>query len=114
MRPTVALYGTPERGKHRYPTFAHDHCATVMDGGRVVAHLELERNTRVKHDNRLPELWHSLIENNALTLPDSFDLVAVNAFHAKGFASACGRYRVYAESPEELVGDLIRGANTWP
>jgi carbamoyltransferase len=113
IRPTVALYGTPEIGSPAHPTYAHDHCITVMDHGRVIAHLELERYTRRKHDNRLPLLLHTLIEERAISLPDAFDLVVVNDCRASSFASTCGRYRFHCRQPQALVGALIPGSHQW-
>jgi predicted NodU family carbamoyl transferase len=78
-----------------------------MDHGRVIAHLELERYTRRKHDNRLPSLLHALIQERVISLPDAFDLVVVNDCRVSGFASDCGRYGFRCRPPGALVCDLI-------
>lgn len=115
VRPTVALLGAPDRGGHTRPTYAHDHCLTVMDGGGVISHLELERHTRAKQDNRLPELFADLVEAGVIELPDEFDLVFVNVCHAHSFRSTCGRFHLTATAPKELFGDLLPARiEAWP
>jgi carbamoyltransferase len=84
-----------------------------MDHGRVISHLELERYTRRKHDNRLPSLLHILIQERVIPLPDAFDLVVVNDCHSNGFASDCGRYGFRCRRPDALVGNLIPGLHQW-
>jgi carbamoyltransferase len=84
-----------------------------MDHGRVIAHLDLERYARRKHDNRLPSLLHALIQERVISLPDAFDLVVVNDCRVSGFASDCGRYGFRCRPPGALVCDLIPGFHQW-
>src|SRR5215510_3218488 len=93
MQPTLALYGIKDRNQLNFPAFVHDHNLCLMQNGKILQYLQLERYTRRKYDNRLDLYLEELIDGGLIALPDEFDLICVNAFVGNAFISKSGRIR---------------------
>ena len=106
-KPTLALYGIKDRNNTLYPSFVHDHNLCLMQDGKIVKYLQLERYTRRKYDNRLDLFIDELIDDGTVLLPDDFDLVCVNDFTGNAFISHSGRLRFEANRLETLSPALI-------
>jgi carbamoyltransferase len=111
-KPTLAIYGIKDRNQLQYPACVHDHNLCLMQGGKVLQYLQLERFTRRKYDNRLDEFIEDLIDQKLFDLPDEFDLVNVNVFAGNSFISKSGRFRVESNLQKELKPDLEE-AKAW-
>ena len=57
---TLAIYGIKDRNLRQYPAYTHDHNVCLMQNGRILQYLSLERYTRKKYDNRLDEFLDEL------------------------------------------------------
>jgi carbamoyltransferase len=101
-KPTLAIYGIKDRGRYSHPISVHDHNLCLMQDGKVLQYLQLERFTRKKYDNRLDEFLEDLINRELLHLPKEFDMVSVNALTGNAFISKDGRIRFESESRERL------------
>lgn len=101
-KPTLALYGIKDRNNTPYPSFVHDHNLCLMQDGKIVKYLQLERYTRRKYDNRLDLFIEELIDDGTVPLPDDFDLVCVNDFTGNAFISHSGRLHFEANRLEIL------------
>lgn len=118
-KPTLALYGIKDRNNAKYPAFVHDHNICIMQDGKILQYLQLERYTRRKYDNRLDLFIEELIENKTIDLPEDFDLVCANDFTGNAFISESGRWHFEANFQDKLSPDLIparaylNDANTW-
>lgn len=99
MLPTLGLYGIQDAGDFETPCWTHDHNLALMEGGRVLWVLELERYTRLKHDNRLPLFIEQLVNDRTIPLPDKFRIVSVDSFAGRTFLSASGRWRIEGDLP---------------
>lgn len=99
---TLALYGIKDRNNTPYPSFVHDHNLCLMQDGKIVKYLQLERYTRRKYDNRLDLFIEELIDDGTVPLPDDFDLVCVNDFTGNAFISHSGRLHFEANRLEIL------------
>ena len=108
MKPTVAIYGIKDRNLFKYPAFVHDHNICVMQAGKVLQYLHLERYTKRKYDNRLDLFIEQLADENVLQLPEDFDLVCVNDFVGNAFVSKDGRLRFEANKQESLSFDTFK------
>jgi carbamoyltransferase len=108
-KPTLAIYGIKDRHSYNYPGYTHDHNLCLMQDGKILQYLHLERYTRRKYDNRLDLFLEELIDNKQLELPDDFDLVNVNSFVGNAFISANGRVRFEASIQPKLSTDLEKG-----
>ena len=107
MKPTVAIYGIKDRNMFKYPAYVHDHNICVMQDGKIIQYLQLERYSRRKYDNRLDMYIEQLSDENILKLPDDFDLVCVNDFVGNAFISQNGRLRFEADKKKELSFELF-------
>ena len=96
MKPTLAIYGIKDRFTGKYPAYVHNHNLCLIQNGKILQYLELERYTRQKYDNRLDEFIEELIDKKLLQLPDDFDIITVNSFAGNQFVSKNGRLRVEA------------------
>lgn len=105
-KPTLAIYGIKDRNQLEYPAYTHDHNLCLMQNGKILQYLSLERYTRRKYDNRLDEFIEELIEKNLLQIPEEFDLVSVNSFVGNSFITKKGRIRFEAENRTSLSEDL--------
>ena len=106
---TLAIYGIKDRNLRQYPAYTHDHNVCLMQNGRILQYLSLERYTRKKYDNRLDEFLDELVERKLLQLPDEFDLVSVNSFVGSCFISKGGKIRFECQKKEVLTNDLEKG-----
>ncbi len=93
MKKTIAIYGVKDRDNYKYPGFVHDHNICIMDGGKVVDYLHLERYTRRKYDNRIDLFLEELIENKTINIEGEFDIIFVNSFEANSFISNNGKIK---------------------
>lgn len=105
-RPTLAIYGIKDRNRLEYPAYTHDHNLCLMQGGKILQYLQLERYTRRKYDNRLDEFLEELVESNQLQLPNEFDFVSVNSFVGSSFHSKTGKFLFEAVNSKTLVEGL--------
>jgi len=97
---TVGLYGIRDTTHGTAPTYTHDHGLAVMRQGRVETVMALERWTQRKHDNRLGQYLHELLE--AVGIGDEpVRFVSVNAFVGDGFQTLDGNFRL---EPTAAVG----------
>jgi carbamoyltransferase len=108
-KPTLAIYGIKDRHKFKYPGYTHDHNLCLMEDGKILKYLQLERFTRRKYDNRLDLFLEELIENKHLELPEEFDFINVNSFVGNAFISSNGRIRFEASRNPNLSSDLEEG-----
>lgn len=108
-RATLAIYGIKDRNLREYPAYTHDHNLCLMQDGKIIQYLSLERYTQRKYDNRLDEFLEELIEKKLLQLPEEFDLVSVNSFVGSSFISKGGKIRFESPKSEALTNDLEKG-----
>lgn len=108
MKPILAFYGIPDRYPGERPAYVHDHNLTVWCDGRVQTHLHLERLTRRKMDNRLPEYLESVLDDLGLK---EFDLVSVNSFVGDHLTSQGGRLRIRPDGNMQI--DNLNPATAW-
>ncbi|ATA68144.1 hypothetical protein CGC48_05565 [Capnocytophaga cynodegmi] len=112
-KPTLAIYGIKDRNDFMYPEFTHDHNLCLMQNGKILQYLQLERLTRRKYDNRLDLFLEDLIENKQIDLPDEFDFVSINSFVGNAFISKNGRFRFESSIETDLSTDLQKGFFTY-
>lgn len=109
--PTLGVYAIadPEGAP---PREVHDHAFALMQDGRLLRHAELERLTRRKHDNKLPDHLEHLLTDAGLGLPNSIRLVSVDNGEGESFATPQGAIAIGAaedDAPGAVPG-LRRGA----
>lgn len=97
MSAILGLYGIQDRGRFPTARWTHDHNLALVEGGRVQWALELERFTRRKRDNRLPELLEELVERGVVELPAGAEIVSADSLVGRTFLSRSGRWRVEAD-----------------
>ena len=106
-KPTLAIYGTKDRDSGEYPAFVHDHNLCVMQDGKILQYLQLERYSRRKYDNRLDQFIDGLLDDKVISLPEDFDIVCANDFTGNAFISQSGRLHFEANHVEKLSPELI-------
>lgn len=105
---TVGIYGIHDARTGHRPTWTHDHSVAVMRDGQVLAVVQLERHTGIKHDNRLSEHVLDLLER--LVPPDApVRFASVNSFAGNSFWSADGRLRIEPDA-NVRIGDVVMPA----
>lgn len=111
-RPTLAIYGIQDRHDKDFPWFVHDHSVALMADGKVLKHLQLERVSRRKRDNRLPELLHELVKSEGLIAADP-DLIFVDNVVGRSFISKQGNIRFEIQAPGFLLPYAEQGRAWW-
>ena len=106
-KPTLAIYGIRDRNLFAYPAYVHDHNLCLMQDGKILQYLQLERFSRRKYDNRLDEYIEQIIDDKIIDLPKDFDLVCVNDFVGNAFISKNGRLRFEADYQNQLKFNAI-------
>ena len=109
---TLAIYGSKDLDCRPYPVFTHAHNVCVMQDGKILQYLDLERYTRRKYDNRLDLFIEELLENKIIDVPADFDFVLSNDFLSNMFISKNGKIRFECSSSTELKAELIEGTLT--
>lgn len=112
-KPTLAIYGILDRNSFKYPAYVHDHNICVMQDGKILQYLQLERHTRRKYDNRLNLYIEDLIDQRVIDCPDDFDFVCINDFVGNAFASRNGRLRFEADYQSKLRFSPIPALGYW-
>lgn len=107
-KPTLAIYGIKDRNLFEYPAYVHDHNVCIMQDGKVLQYLQLERFSRRKYDNRLDLFLEQLIEQKVIDCPEDFDLVCVNDFVGNAFISKNGQLRFEADRMQNLSFDSVK------
>lgn len=107
-KPTLAIYGIKDRNLFEYPAYVHDHNVCIMQDGKVLQYLQLERFSRRKYDNRLDLFLEQLIEQKVIDCPEDFDLICVNDFVGNAFISQNGRLRFEADRMQNLSFDSVK------
>lgn len=99
---TIGIHGIPDpRGNHGH---AHDHALALIRDGKILANLELERFTRIKHDGTLPEYFDELIQ--AWLMPgEELKFVLANGFYGNCFRTVTGSLQL--EAPKDLVPNSL-------
>ena len=108
MNPTLAIYGIKDRNCFEFPSYVHDHNLCLMQDGKILQYLQLERHTLRKYDNRLDLFIEELIEEKLIDLPLEFDLVCVNHFVGNAFVSKNGRLHFEADKQKALSFSLSK------
>ena len=111
MKPILAIYGIQDRYSHKFPGYTHDHNLSLLANGKIEKYLHLERYTRRKNDNRLPEFIEEILDNH-LNLEKEFEFVSVNSFVGNSFISKTGRLRIEPNEPI-IVNNKSQGAKGW-
>lgn len=111
-RPTLAIYGIPDRNDQQFPEESHDHGLVLMNQGKIEWAIQLERLTGVKHDHRLPAYLFDLLKEKQL-LPGDFDLVFSNNVLGSAIITTNGKIRMESGWQDHLVSDLIPARAWW-
>ncbi|WP_372365110.1 carbamoyltransferase C-terminal domain-containing protein [Candidatus Uabimicrobium sp. HlEnr_7] len=112
MKPTLAIYGIQDRHNYDSPGYVHDHSLVLMENGKVITYLHLERLTRRKHDNRMHICIEDILDEHDFYLPDEFDIVFVDSFVGRSFISNSGKIRFEGPIGGPLATDVELG-NCW-
>ncbi len=112
-KPTLAIYGIQDRINSDTPFYVHDHAITLMDQGKVIQHLTLERLSRKKHDNTIHEQLYDLLKAEGLLKKMDYDLVFVDNVVGRTFLSSCGRFRFEAPLSNHLSVTPEKGRCWW-
>lgn len=110
---TLAIYGIQDRINTNTPFYVHDHCLTLMEKGKVLKHLSLERLSRKKHDNTLHEQIYELLKSEGLLNMDEYDLAFVDNVVGRAFISKCGRFRFEGPLNNKLSTKAEQGRCWW-
>ncbi|WP_430933597.1 carbamoyltransferase C-terminal domain-containing protein [Saccharicrinis sp. 156] len=111
-RPTLSVYAIQDRLNSETPYFVHDHSFTLMDQGKVIKHLTLERLSRKKHDNKLHQSLYDILKDGKLLL-DDFDIVFPDNVVGRCMISSCGRLRFEAPLNNTLFSHPEKGRCWW-
>lgn len=109
MKPTIAIYGIPDRNQFENPGFTHDHSICTMQNGRIETYLQLERWSRRKYDNTLQNHIENFIDRGLINEPYNADWVFVNSFAGNAFLSRNGRIRFETAPRKGLMTGLAPG-----
>lgn len=102
MRPIVGVYGVADPSGAALPAWTHDHGVAVLRGRRVDV-LQLERLTRVRHDNRLDAHLGAALELLGVSSSDCPRFALADACVGGGFRDADGVLVVEDAAPGSLV-----------
>ncbi len=111
--PTLAIYSIQDCEPVDTPNMVHDHAITLMDKGKVIKHLTLERISRKKHDNSLHTNLFDILKKERLLNSSDFDLVFPDNVVGRSVITKCGRIRYEAPLNFSLSSVLEKGKCRW-
>ncbi len=105
MMYTLGLYGIQDTNLYgTIPVYTHDHNLALMKNGEVIDYIAIERITRRKYDNSLPqkidEILRYLIKKHHIDIK-GLRIASVNSFMGNSLISTDGTLRI---EPVEDVG----------
>jgi carbamoyltransferase len=109
---TVGIFGIQDVSTGPHPMYTHDHGIALMKDGKVLTTIQLERYTRLKHDNRLPVYIHELLDKY-LPYDEEVRFVNTNSFSGSSFISGDGRLRIEPNSQIEIENILFPAEMKW-
>lgn len=109
---TVGIFGIQDVGSGPHPMYTHDHGIALMKDGKVLTTIELERYTRLKHDNRLPVYIHELLDRY-LPCDEEVRFVNANSFSGSSFISHEGRMRIEPDAQLNIEDILFPAGIKW-
>ena len=105
MKYTLGFYGIQDTNLYgTIPVYTHDHNIVLMRNGEVIDYIAVERITRKKYDNSLPqkidEILEHLIRKHSIDIK-KLRIASVNSFMGNSFISSNGTLRI---EPTEAIG----------
>ena len=110
---TLSVYGIQDRFDFEYPTYVHDHCLALFDKGMVKNYLQLERHTRIKHDNKLYQGICEILRKKKLIAQQNMDVVFVDNVVGSTFLSSNGNIRFEGPLNRKLSNSIEKGRCWW-
>ena len=111
-KPTLAIYGIQDRFNYSHPFYVHDHNLAFMQNGKVESFLQLERETRIKRDNKLHEHLYGLLKQKKWIARD-YDLVFIDNVIGRAFLTPKGDGRFEAPLNNHLENGIEKGKCWW-
>lgn len=106
---TLGLYAIP-LPPDTHESEVHDHSLVLMNNGRVIEFLELERYTRRKHDNQLPLYLDQLVGKHAIK---DLRVIFVDSYAGRKISNPNGNTFFFAEDPNNLFNRPLLGTGKW-
>jgi carbamoyltransferase len=113
MANIVGCYSIPDVNDNSYPELVHDHNITILNEGKLIRFLHLERFSRIKYDSGLNNYFESIARE--LKLIPAKDTVFVFVDHEIGrsFISKTGKIRVETSINDKLSLEPERARLYW-
>lgn len=110
---TLAIYGIQDIEESDFPNLSHDHAVCLMQNGKVEQFFQLERISRKKRDNQLPQALFPILKKSKLLDAQRFDLVFVDNVVGRSFISSNGKIRFEAPLSTQLATKPEIGKSWW-
>jgi carbamoyltransferase len=105
---TIGIYGIQDINTSIVPVISHDHGICIMQSGKILYNAQLERLTRNKHCNSMPQLLYDLLKQKKVFNSD-FDIVFVDNVSGRAFINLQGNIRFEANINNTLFDDVEKG-----
>ena len=99
---TLSVYGIQDVADEKYPVLVHDHSMAFFESGRISRFCQLERITRIKHDNKLHMQIDRLLRDERIA-GKKFSFVNCDNEAGRAFLSASGKFRFEAPINKKLT-----------
>ncbi len=105
---TIGIYGINDICNDNYPTISHDHGLSVIKNGTVLHNIELERITRHKHSNGMPNAVYGLLKEKKL-FKKNIDFVFADNITGRSFINTRGDIRFEVNNSDILLNVPEKG-----
>jgi carbamoyltransferase len=110
---TLAVYGIQDVSNQSYPFNVHDHALVRFYKGKITNFIQLERITRIKYDNKMPDHLLSVLNKLGLMDPETYDIVFVDNVLGRSFISRKGNLRFEGPLHDNLALEPEKGKCWW-
>ena len=90
---TIAIYGIQDIDGKIYPNIVHDHSIAIFRKGKIKKFIQIERLTRKKYDNSMPNNIYRILKEEGIYKKNNFDLIFVDNVLGSAFISEEGKIR---------------------
>lgn len=109
---TIGIYGIQDINNSDIPTISHDHGICIMQNGKIVFNIQLERLNREKHSDAMPEMLYELLKKKKL-LKQNCKFIFVDNVLGRSFINTIGNIRFEGPINSALSTSYEEGKLWW-
>lgn len=109
---TIGIYGIKDINNSSIPTISHDHGISIINNGKIIYNIELERLNRNKHSADMADMIYNLLKEKQL-LDKECNIIFTDNVLGRAFINNIGNIRFEAPINNNLKSEIEEGKLWW-